>query len=114
MSCRLIVRDAGPGVTYKMITVQSHRRVSDRVAERLGIRHETPQAILLRDGQSVWSASHFRITADAKSGRVSSSPAYHSHAAPRTPLESPYAAFTAVLRRGRRRRTPSTAAAPLV
>jgi bacillithiol system protein YtxJ len=51
--------DAG----YKMITVQSHRRVSDTVAERLGIRHETPQAILLRDGEPVWSASHFRITA---------------------------------------------------
>ena len=31
-----------------MITVQSHRRVSDRAAERFGIRHETPQAILLQ------------------------------------------------------------------
>ena len=51
--------DAG----YKMITVQSPRGVSDTVAERLGIRHETPQAILLRDGEAVWTASHFRITA---------------------------------------------------
>jgi len=51
--------DAG----YKMITVQSHRSVSDSVATRLGIRHETPQAILLRHGRPVWSASHFRITA---------------------------------------------------
>lgn len=50
--------------TYKMITVQSHRRVSDEVAARLGVRHETPQAILLRDGRPVWKASHFRITAD--------------------------------------------------
>jgi bacillithiol system protein YtxJ len=47
---------------YKMITVQSHRRVSDEAAARLGVRHETPQAILLRDGRPVWSASHFRIT----------------------------------------------------
>ena len=51
--------------TYKLITVQSHRRVSDEAADRLGIRHETPQAILLRDGRPVWKASHFRITADA-------------------------------------------------
>ena len=51
--------DAG----YKMITVQSHRRVSDSVTERLGIRHETPQAIVLRHGRPVWNASHFRITA---------------------------------------------------
>ena len=49
--------------TYKMITVQSHRPVSDAAATRLGVRHETPQAILVRDGRVVWSASHFRITA---------------------------------------------------
>ena len=53
-----------PGdVAYKVITVQTHRPVSDAVAQRLGIRHETPQAILLRDGKPVWNASHFRITA---------------------------------------------------
>ena len=51
------------GVAYKMITVQTHRPVSDAAAQRLGIRHETPQAILLRDGKVVWNASHFRITA---------------------------------------------------
>ncbi len=48
---------------YKMITVQTHRPVSDAASERLGLRHETPQAILLRDGKVVWNASHFRITA---------------------------------------------------
>jgi bacillithiol system protein YtxJ len=50
---------------YKMITVQSHRHVSDHAAARLGVRHETPQAILIRDGRPVWKASHFRITAGA-------------------------------------------------
>jgi thioredoxin 1 len=48
---------------YKMITVQTHRPVSDAAARLLGLRHETPQAILLRDGKMVWNASHFRITA---------------------------------------------------
>jgi thioredoxin 1 len=51
-------------VSYKMITVQTHRPVSDAAAERLGLRHETPQAILLRNGKVIWNASHFRITAD--------------------------------------------------
>ena len=37
--------------------------VSDTATARFGIRHETPQAILLRDGRPVWNASHFRITA---------------------------------------------------
>jgi bacillithiol system protein YtxJ len=54
--------DSG-GVAYKMITVQTHRPVSDAAAQRLGVRHETPQAILLREGKAVWNASHFRITA---------------------------------------------------
>ena len=49
---------------YKLITVQSHRRVSDEASLRLGIRHETPQVILLKGGRPVWNASHFRITAD--------------------------------------------------
>src|SRR5829696_4905944 len=51
-------------VAYKMITVQTHRPVSDAVSQRLGLRHETPQAILLKDGKVVWNASHFRITAN--------------------------------------------------
>ena len=50
-------------VAYKMITVQTHRPVSDAASQRLGLRHETPQAILLRDGKVVWNASHFRISA---------------------------------------------------
>jgi bacillithiol system protein YtxJ len=61
--------DPEPNAAYKMITVQSHRGVSETAAKRLGIRHETPQAILLRDGRPVWNASHFRITA-AEIGRV--------------------------------------------
>jgi bacillithiol system protein YtxJ len=48
-----------------LITVQSHRHISDVTEQRLGVRHETPQAILLRDGKPVWKASHVRITADA-------------------------------------------------
>jgi bacillithiol system protein YtxJ len=57
------VAESGAKAAYKVITVQSHRRLSDTAAERFGIRHETPQAILLRDGRAVWNASHFRITA---------------------------------------------------
>jgi bacillithiol system protein YtxJ len=60
---RTHVERAEPGVSYKLITVQSHRAVSDEATLRFGIRHETPQVILLRDGRPVWNASHFRITA---------------------------------------------------
>ena len=50
---------------YAVVTVQTHREVSNAVAARLGIRHETPQAIIVRGGKAVWSASHFRVNADS-------------------------------------------------
>ena len=55
--------EGGVEASYNLITVQHHRGVSDAAASRLGVRHETPQAILLKDGVPVWNASHFRITA---------------------------------------------------
>jgi bacillithiol system protein YtxJ len=56
---------SGPGAAYGVVTVQTHRDISNAVARRLGVRHETPQALLVRGGKVVWSASHFRVTARA-------------------------------------------------
>jgi bacillithiol system protein YtxJ len=61
---RAHVEAAQVAATYKLITVQSHRHLANETATRLGVRHETPQAILLRNGRPVWSASHYRITKD--------------------------------------------------
>jgi len=63
------------GVRYAMVTVQTHRDVSNAVSARLGVRHETPQALLVRNGKVVWSASHFRVNADslAKAVRANAS-----------------------------------------
>ena len=58
-------RDQGASARYALVTVQTHREVSNAVAKRLGVRHETPQALVVRDGQVVWAASHFRVTANA-------------------------------------------------
>jgi bacillithiol system protein YtxJ len=50
-------------VAYAMVTVQTHRDLSNTISQRLGLRHETPQAILVRGGRVVWSASHFHVNA---------------------------------------------------
>lgn len=50
---------------YAIVTVQTHRAVSNAVAQQLGVRHETPQVLLIRNGRVVWSATHFRVTAAA-------------------------------------------------
>jgi bacillithiol system protein YtxJ len=59
------LNDGPSEALYAMVTVQTHRDVSNAVARKLGVRHETPQALLIRDGRVVWSASHFRVTARA-------------------------------------------------
>ena len=59
--------------TYAMVTVQTHRDVSNEIARRLSVRHETPQMLLIRDGRVVWSASHFRVTAPAVKEAITSS-----------------------------------------
>ncbi len=57
--------DPAGTVRYAMVTVQTHRELSNVVARRLNVRHETPQALVIRDGRVVWTASHFRVTARA-------------------------------------------------
>jgi len=46
------------------VVVQEHRAVSDAIASELDVRHETPQAILLREKEPVYDTSHFNVTAD--------------------------------------------------
>jgi monothiol bacilliredoxin len=48
-----------------LIEVQRARELSNEIENRLGVEHESPQVIVLRNGQVVWNASHFRVTADA-------------------------------------------------
>ena len=48
-----------------LLVVQRARELSREVERRTGVRHESPQAIVLRNGQPVWTASHFAVTSDA-------------------------------------------------
>ncbi|MDQ1144716.1 MAG: bacillithiol system redox-active protein YtxJ [Bacillus sp. (in: firmicutes)] len=47
--------------TY-FLAVQDSRPLSNEIAERFEIKHESPQAILFSNGQPVWNASHWKIT----------------------------------------------------
>lgn len=46
-----------------LIVVQYARGVSNLLAEKTGIRHESPQAIVLKDEKPVYYASHYDVTA---------------------------------------------------
>lgn len=47
-----------------LVIVQTARDVSNQIADRTGIRHESPQAIVLKNGQAVYHASHYDVTAE--------------------------------------------------
>ena len=49
--------------TVHLIVVQTARPLSNDVAERTGVRHESPQALILRNGEAVYHASHYDVTA---------------------------------------------------
>jgi bacillithiol system protein YtxJ len=46
-----------------VVVVQTSRNISDEIAHKTGIRHESPQAIVLKNGVPVYNASHYDITA---------------------------------------------------
>lgn len=48
-----------------LIDVSRERSLTREIQGRTGVRHESPQVIVLRDGRPTWSASHFQITTDA-------------------------------------------------
>ena len=53
------------GGEVALVVVQTARDVSREIERRTGVRHESPQAIALREGRAVWSASHYDVTAAA-------------------------------------------------
>ncbi len=48
-----------------LIDVRVAREVTAEVARRTGVRHESPQVLLLRNGLAAWSASHGGVRATA-------------------------------------------------
>jgi bacillithiol system protein YtxJ len=48
-----------------MITVQTHRPLSNWLATRLGFVHQSPQLFLVAGGKVLWQASHWGITREA-------------------------------------------------
>jgi bacillithiol system protein YtxJ len=56
--------EARPEVPTYMVSVIGQRELSRWIAARTGVRHESPQVIVLRYGRVVAHMSHGQITAD--------------------------------------------------
>ncbi len=47
------------------IDVRRFHALGEAVAARTGVRHHSPQVLVLRDGVAAWDTDHWRITAEA-------------------------------------------------
>lgn len=66
---------SGPhALAIALVIVQQHRAVSNEIAQRLGLAHHSPQALLIVGGRVHWHASHWRITEQALNDAAAAAP----------------------------------------
>jgi bacillithiol system protein YtxJ len=46
------------------VDLHAHRPVSNEIARRLGVLHESPQLIVIKDGQPIYDASHADVNVE--------------------------------------------------
>lgn len=57
--------DRYPDVPVFLVDVVGERELARRIAESTGVRHESPQLLVLREGEAVWETSHFGVQEDS-------------------------------------------------
>lgn len=48
-----------------LVIVQPSREASNAIEADLGVRHESPQLLILNEGRAVWQATHYKIKRSA-------------------------------------------------
>ena len=48
--------------TAYFLDLLKHRNISNAIADRYGVEHESPQALVIRNGECVEQSAHFGIT----------------------------------------------------
>lgn len=51
----------GEKVNIYFLDLLSYRDISNAIAEKFGVQHESPQVLILENGKSVFNCSHFDI-----------------------------------------------------
>lgn len=49
---------------FYLIDVINQRNISGYISQKLHVRHESPQALILRDGKVLWNGSHNLVQAE--------------------------------------------------
>ncbi len=56
---------ANPATRVHIVDVWSGRALSQHIAKTMSVRHESPQLLVIANGQVVWSGSHWRANAQS-------------------------------------------------
>ncbi len=57
--------ETNPDIDIHLLIVQEQRELSRRLAERLEVKHESPQLLIIKNGQAAHVLNHGAITTDA-------------------------------------------------
>lgn len=62
--------DSADKVTLYFLDLIAHRDVSNEIAQRFGVAHQSPQLILIKDGKAIYHVSHSDIDAEELGKKV--------------------------------------------
>lgn len=61
---RLERAEAPASIDFYYLDLLTHRNISNKIAEDFQVYHESPQVLLIRNGECVYDESHMAITMD--------------------------------------------------
>ena len=56
--------NAPPGIDFYFLDLLKYRNISNKIAERFSVHHESPQLLLIKNGECVYDESHMGISID--------------------------------------------------
>lgn len=62
---RLEKSTAPEDIDFYYLDLINYRAVSNKIANDFGVRHESPQVLLIKDGKTVYHESHNKINMDS-------------------------------------------------
>lgn len=64
------IEDGSLKIDVYILIVQKSRELSNFIAEKFDIQHESPQAIMVYQNEAIWNASHDNIEVDTINDEV--------------------------------------------
>lgn len=61
---RLEKKPAPPGIDFYFLDLIAHRALSDKIARQFQVFHESPQILVIKNGECVYEESHLGIQMD--------------------------------------------------